>query len=245
MNSPRAPKCTRARQACGLPRKLQTQIISMQPEILVVEDGSGLFPKIGAMLQDRGFQVFLAPDADTALQEVANYNFAAVIVGASREKAAGLHVLAAIKERRADIKTMVVTRLMNPQLPVQAYEMEIDDYIHWPLSSAELNGRVRGLLEFGLGEDAGDWSHADQEAQHDCALRAMGSLVDGFTDSLTMISQSLNDIRQEHREGMEDSLSEELLEIAAQVNKLSENMRQCWHLGGADPVSRSKPPRFH
>ena len=77
----------------------------------------------------------LAPDADTALEEMSNYDFAAVIAGASREQFAGLDVLAAVKEKRSEIKTMVVTRLLNPELPVQAYEMEIDDYIHWPLAA--------------------------------------------------------------------------------------------------------------
>ena len=82
-----------------------------------------------------------------------NYDFAAVIAGASREKSAGLEVLAAVKkEVRPEIKTMVVTNLLNPELPVQAYEMEIDyHYIHWPLSIAELSGRIKGLLEDGRG----------------------------------------------------------------------------------------------
>ncbi len=125
----------------------------MQPEILVVEDGSGLFPKIGAMLQSQGFQVILAPDADIALEEISNYDIAAVIAGASRDQFAGLQVLAAVKEKRAEVKTMVVTRLVDPGLPVQAYEMEIDDYVHWPLSGAELTGRLRGLLEPGVGRE--------------------------------------------------------------------------------------------
>ena len=46
-------------------------------------------------------------------------------------------------------------------------------------------------------------------------IAAMGSLVDGFTNSLAMISQSLEDIRQEHLEGMEEDLSAELMAMAA------------------------------
>jgi DNA-binding response OmpR family regulator len=245
MTSPRAPKFSRAKRARGIPPKYQSQTLSVQPEILVVEDGSGLFPKIGSMLQNGGFQVILVPDADTALQEMLNYDIAAVIAGASREQYAGLNVLAAVKERRAEIKTMVVTRLVNPELPVQAYEMEIDDYIHWPLSGSELTGRLRGLLELGEGEETAGLGRLDDDAPHDHTLMAIGSLVDGFTNSLAMISQSLEEIRQDHLEGMEESLSEELSGIAAQVRKLGDNLRQGWRLGVTEPASGAKPRRFH
>ncbi len=209
-----------------------------------MNDGSGLFPKIGTMLQNQGFQVFMAPDPDTALQEMSNYDFAAVIAGASREQSAGLDVLAAVKEIRPEIKTMVVTRLLNPELPVQAYEMDIDDYIHWPLSIAELSGRIKGLLEDGRGGAASDSELPDLEAQNRSTLAAMGSLVDGFTNSLAMISQSLEDIRQEHRDGMQENLSAELGGIAMQVANLKESLRQVlefWQSAGPWPQCQ-KPP---
>jgi PleD family two-component response regulator len=246
MNSPTMPKFSKARRPNSLPRKFRIQPASSQPEILLVNDGSGLFPKIGTMLQNQGFQVFIAPDPATALQEMSNYDFAAVIAGASREQSAGLDVLSAVKEIRPEIKTMVVTRLLNPELPVQAYEMDIDDYIHWPLSSAELSGRIKGLLENGRVGAESDSELSDLEAQNNSTLTAMGFLVDGFTNSLAMISQSLEDIRQEHREGMQENLSAELSGIALQVAKLSESLRQGWNFGKApDSGTIAKTFRFH
>ena len=188
----------------------------------------------------------LAPDADTALEKVLNNNFAAVIAGASREQSEGLDVLAAVKEKKAEMKTMVVTSLVKPELPVKAYEIEIDDYIHWPLSSAELSGRLKNLLEPGGEGGTNEWDHPDPEAQNKFALTAMGSLVEGFTSSLAMISQSLEDMRQEHLENMAERLSEELFSIASQIQNLSDKMRQCWQLGTAgEPVSMAKEQRFH
>ena len=219
---------------------------SVQPEILVVEDGSGLFPKIGAMLQSQGFHVILAPDADTALQEMSNYDIAAVIAGASREQIAGLQVLAAVKEKRAGVKTMVVTSLVDPGLPVQAYEMEIDDYIHWPLTGEELTGRLRGLIEpFGVGENTGVLGNPKDDSSDAYTIAEIGSLVDRFTDSLSMISQSLEDIRQEHREDMAADLSDDLMAMAALVQTLSDNMRQCWHFKAEEPESKSQTRSFH
>ena len=188
----------------------------------------------------------LAPDADTALEKVLNNTFAAIIAGASQEQPEGLDVLAAVKEKNAEIKTMVVTSLVKPELPVKAYEMEIDDYIHWPLSSAELSGRLKNLLEPGWEGDTREWDHPDPGAQNKFALTAMGSLVEGFASSLAMISQSLEDMRQEHLKDMEEGLSAELFSMASQVQNLSEKMRQCWQLGRAgEPVSMAKEQRFH
>ncbi len=246
MNSATMPKFSKARRPSSLSRKFRIQPVSSQPEILLVSDGSSLFPKIGTMLENQGFQVFIAPDAETALQEMPNYDFSAVIAGASRDQSAGLDVLAAVKEIRPEIKTMVVTRLLNPELPVQAYEMDIDDYIHWPLSTAELSGRIKGLLEIGRGGVPSDSELPDLESQNFSTLAAMGSLVDGFTNSLAMISQSLEDIRQEHREGMQENLSEELSGIALQVDKLRESLRGCWNFGKApEPGTIAQTPRFH
>jgi DNA-binding response OmpR family regulator len=246
MNSPTMPKFSKDRRTSVHTRKFQTQIKAKQPEILLVDDGSDLFPNIGTMLQNHGFQVILAPDAETALKDVLNYDFAAVIAGASREQSAGLDVLAAVKEKRSEIKTMVVTELLNPELPVQAYEMDIDDYIHWPLSSDELSGRLKGLLDNGRGGGPGDSDLLDLQAQESFALTAMGSIVDGFTNSLAMISQSLEDIRQEHLNGMEESLSAELSGFAVQINKLSDSLRRCWRSGSpTEPVSPAKISRFH
>jgi len=247
MNSLRASKFTKAGSACGMPGNCQAQTASVQPEILLVEDGSGLFPKIGDMLQSRGFQVILAPNADMALQEMLNNDIAAVIAGASREQFAGLQVLAAVKEKRAEVKTMVVTRLVDPGLPVQAYEMDIDDYIHWPLSSAELTGRLRSLLEPGVGENSCSLGNPEYESNDAHTFAEIGSLVDRFTDSLAMISQSLEDIRQEHREGMAAELSDDLFSMASLVQNLSDNMRQCWHFEADEPALRdtAQARRFH
>lgn len=248
MNSPRAPKFTRGKNAsCYGYQKCQAQTASAQPEILVVEDGSGLFPKIGAMLQSRGFQVILAPDADTALQEIANYDIAAVIAGASREQFAGLQVLAAVKEKRAGIKTMVVTRLVDPGLPVQAYEMEIDDYLHWPLSGEELTGRIRGLLQSGVVETSGGPGNLEMDSDDAHIIAEMASIVDRLTDSLSMISQSLEDIRQEHQAGMAADLSDDLMAMAAIVQTLRDNIHQYWHWKAKKPPSghRAQSKRFH
>ncbi len=243
MNSPRAPKFTQ--NGPVRPRPVETGLLT--PEILVVEDGTGLLANLAAMLQDSGFHVILAPDAHSARRELANAAVGAVIAGASRQDLSGLRLLAAFQERRAGVKTLVLTSLGSPELPVQAYEMELDDYLHWPLSPAELNHRLKDLLELG-GEDEPDapgLPEAGPDAYSPSA--ALGFLVSRFTESLSQISQSLEDLHQEYLADMADGLAQELQGTAAQIRALRDNLRQGWRLGAPNAASGdpAPPPRFH
>jgi PleD family two-component response regulator len=40
------------------------------PEILLMEDGTGVFKEISRILEEQGFLALLAPDAPTALEEM-------------------------------------------------------------------------------------------------------------------------------------------------------------------------------
>lgn len=243
------PTCSKKKAGtCSHSPNCHVQAASLAPEILVVEDGSGLFAKIGALLQTRGFQVILAPDAATALQEMENYDIGAVIAGASSQQTSGLHVLAAAREKQAGIKTVAVTSLDDPQLDPQAYEMDLDDYLHWPMSSAALTARLAGLL--GVAAEPGIPGVGPEELAPDCGpaqtLAVSTFLVDRFTESLAAISKSLEEIRQSHREGMATELSADLLALTANIQYLSDKIRQVWHFQSDEATSSSgQPLSFH
>ncbi len=117
-----------------------------RPEILLVEDGTGVFDEIGYILQEQGFQVLLAPDALTALQEVGNYQVDVVMVSATRQDPAGLEVLDRAKRLHPEVVTVVLTRGYGNDLPVEAYEAEVDCYLGWPLLPGDLGRRLMNLL---------------------------------------------------------------------------------------------------
>lgn len=246
MSSPGEPKNIRTSRICGSNRQRRRKTAPLAPEILIVEDGSGLLHEFADKLAIGGFQVIFASDANTARQELTNVNIVAVIAGASREYLNGLHVLADFKQWRGEVKTLVATRLVQPELPVQAYEMEIDDYLHWPLTSWELNSRVKNLLETGGGGQMQRFEPPGHESHHTMPLTVMGSLVEGFTRSLALISQSLEDIRQRHQKDRGESLAAELLCLAGQIQKLGEIMQRCRQLGAvAEPAGVSPGKRLH
>ncbi len=245
MNSPRAPKCPAAGNAYGVPRKCQTQLQPLSPAILVVEDGSGLPAKIGALLRDQGLPVIMAPETASPLDLQSDSHILAVIAGATRNQPAALDLLAAVKNYWPGVKTLVVTPLDGPGFPLRAYEMELDDYLHWPLTAAELTGRIKDLLEPDALADLASAGPAADDYVQDRTLSAISSLVDRFTETLALIAQSLADLRQEYRHGLPPGLAVELASLAAQVQKLSDSLRQGWHFQADDTPDRAQSRRFH
>lgn len=245
MPNPRTPKCPQASAPCGVPRKCQVQVEAQPPKILVLADGSGLLAAVAALLAAQGFEVILASDAAAAQRHKYQCEVVAVIAGATRGQADGLELLAAVKAGWPGVKTLAVTRLAGPGLPPLAYELELDDYLHWPLTGAELTARLKSLLSPDLVDkiDRHRTSGADPETAR--ALAEIGSLVDRFTASLAVISQSLEDLRQEYREGMAARLSAELHAIAARVQFLSDSLRHCWHFQADEPPAGDHSRSFH
>lgn len=121
-----------------------------RPEVLLVEDGTGVFEEIGYILQEQGFLVLLAPDAPTALKEVGNYQVDVVMVSATRQNVVGLKVLDRAKCLNPEVITVVLTRGYGSDLPVEAYESEVDCYLGWPVLPGDLGRRLMNLLAVDL-----------------------------------------------------------------------------------------------
>lgn len=124
-----------------------------RPEVLLVEDGTRVYEEIGYILQEQGFLVLLAPDAQTALQEVGNYQVDVVMVSATRQNPTGLQVLDRAKRLYPEVVTVVLTRGYGSDLPVEAYETEVDCYLGWPVLPGNLGRRLMNLLAVDLLEE--------------------------------------------------------------------------------------------
>lgn len=243
MKSPGAPKIPRTATAVKPCCAGDPSPEIWPPEILVVEDGSSVLPIIGAMLQCWGFQVILAPDVSTALQQMWHDQIAAVITGVSRQEERGLDLLDAVKEMRADVKTLVVTHLINPGLPVRAYEMDIDDYLHWPLSGSELSKRLRGLL--GQAGPANSHRCIDPGvAGHQLSPAAVAGVLDGCSELLGQISRAVNSITRKHHEDMPGALRDDLQRLTGLIHTMSRLLCQ-----SPQPAAGTPPPaaprQFH
>jgi response regulator RpfG family c-di-GMP phosphodiesterase len=168
------------------------------PEVLLVEDGTGVFEEIGGILQEQGFQVLLAPDATTALEEMGNYPLDVVMVGATRQDFSGLQVLDQAKCHNPEVVTVVLTRGYGVDLPVEAYESDIDCYLGWPVLPGHLGRRLMSLLAADILEEAPKPQPPSRKLVDQRVWFLLGRFVYEVWNSLNQMNDSLDSLEDDH-----------------------------------------------
>lgn len=198
-----------------------------RPEILLVEDGTGVFEEIGSILQDQGFQVLLAPDASTAMQELGNYQVDIVMVCATRRDPHGLRVLDQAKQQNPDVVTVVLTRGYGSDLPVEAYESEIDCYLGWPVLPGDLGRRLMNLLAADLLDDSPQQQSPSSGLVDRRVWFLLGRFVYEVWDSLNQVSGSLNSLKEyQDNSGSGKSTLSQLQDLSQDITRMSDAVEQ-------------------
>jgi response regulator RpfG family c-di-GMP phosphodiesterase len=192
-----------------------------RPEVLLVEDGSGVFEEIGSILQEQGFQVLLAPDALTALEEMNNYEIDVVMVGATRRDSSGLRVLDQAKCLNPGVVTIVLTRGYGVDLPVEAYESEVDCYLGWPVLPGDLGRRLMNLLA----ADLLDETSRPQPPATGLVDRRVWFLLGRFVyevwNSLNEVSDSLNSLKDNQDNTLMGEKSPQLKNLSQSITHMT------------------------
>ncbi len=116
-------------------------------DILLVGDGTNLLRTIGWVLQYKGFTVKATSSPEAALEALVKKNYDLVIGKLSVDDREVLDILERAKRLNPDVKVMVISANGEAIFPLEAYELEIDDYILMPVSPTELWRRVTQCLE--------------------------------------------------------------------------------------------------
>lgn len=197
-----------------------------RPEVLLVEDGTGVFEEIGSILQDQGFQVLLAPNAETAGQEMGNYQVDVVMVSATRQDLGGLRVLDLAKRLNPKVVTVVLTRGFGGDLPVEAYETDIDCYLGWPVFPGDLGRRLMNLLAGDLLE-AGNHQTAKSEGVVDRQVWfLLGRFVYEVWNSLNQVSDSLSHLHDHPGNSPGGKTGPELEDISRTITRMTDTVQQ-------------------
>jgi CheY-like chemotaxis protein len=116
-------------------------------DILLVGDGTNLLRTIGWVLEYKGFAVKATGSPEAALEALVKKNYDLVIGKLSAADRDVLDILARAKRFNPDVKVIVISADGEAIFPLEAYEVEIDDYILMPVSPTELWRRVSQCLE--------------------------------------------------------------------------------------------------
>jgi signal transduction histidine kinase len=116
-------------------------------DILLIGDGTSLMRTIGWVLEYKGFAVNATATPEAALEALVRKNYDLVVAQLTPDSLEGLDILKRAKRLNPEAKVMVVSGKNDATLPMEAYEVEVDDYILMPVSPTELWRRVNHCLE--------------------------------------------------------------------------------------------------
>jgi two-component system sensor histidine kinase/response regulator len=116
-------------------------------DILLVGDSANLLRTIGWVLEYKGYKVKATANPEAALEALVKKNYDLVIGKLSATDQEVLAILERARRLNPAVKIMAISANGEAVFPLEAYEVEIDDYILMPVSPTELWRRVNQCLE--------------------------------------------------------------------------------------------------
>lgn len=117
--------------------------------ILIVDDNPTNLQLVGQILKKQGFQISVAKDGQTALNQLAGNVFHLVLLDVMMPEMDGIETCKRIKsnEKLKDIPIIFLTARTHPEDIVEGFDAGGVDYITKPFNEAELLARVKTHLD--------------------------------------------------------------------------------------------------
>jgi PleD family two-component response regulator len=119
----------------------------VKSEILLLGDGSNPFRTMSWVLEYRDFSVKALVSPEAALEALVKKNYDLIIAKLSRKEKDNLTILRQAKKINPLTKIMLIKSRLDLAFPLEAYDIDIDDYIIMPISANEFARRVKNCLE--------------------------------------------------------------------------------------------------
>lgn len=119
----------------------------MAESILIIEDDELMRASLELELEAAGYRVLSAASGLEAIEHARERHFDLIVSDVRMEGMSGLEALSAMREFQPAARKIVITGYANPDAPITALKMGVDDYLLKPFSSDELLRSVRAALE--------------------------------------------------------------------------------------------------
>jgi len=130
------------------------------PSLLIVEDDSELSTSLLLYLESEGYEVTLAENGETALEEITRLpGYDLVVLDAKLPDLNGFEVLRQAREDGVRTPVLVLTGLGDHEHKMRGFQVGADDYLTKPFETEELVARIDVLLrrEAEATEEGGDF----------------------------------------------------------------------------------------
>ncbi len=118
------------------------------PHILVVDDDSRIRDLLARYLQDNGFRVTTAVDAEAARGTMRGLTFDLIILDVMMPKESGLDFARSLRAS-SQVPILMLTARAEPEQRIEGLETGVDDYLAKPFDPRELLLRVGNVLRRG------------------------------------------------------------------------------------------------
>jgi two-component system, NtrC family, response regulator HydG len=115
--------------------------------ILVVDDEPSARSALKDLLRSQGYEVDLAADGEAAIERIVELPPDIVVTDLHMPRMGGMELLKALRERQADLPTIVVTSAAEVRSAVEAMSAGATDYLTKPVDFDELVLSIRRALE--------------------------------------------------------------------------------------------------
>lgn len=124
-----------------------------QPRILVVDDEISIRVTLKAFLEDEGFQVEVAEDADKVMDLLSIQDFDVVVTDVVMPRITGVDLLKLIKETKPYVQVILMTGEPNVETASSAVRIGAFDYLTKPIDKPQLIKTVSKAITLKLIED--------------------------------------------------------------------------------------------
>jgi len=115
-------------------------------KLLVVEDEDLIRTMIKVNLECEGFEVHLAQDAETMLEDLKNSRFDMILLDIGLPGMSGIEALGKIREKGFRTPVLMLTAITDIESKITSLELGSDDYLTKPFNIDELIARVKAIV---------------------------------------------------------------------------------------------------
>jgi signal transduction histidine kinase len=162
----------------------------LRPEdILIVNDGSPFLKTIGLILADKGHRTCVTDSPSEALGELSRKYFRLVIVRLQGKAASSPALLNAVKDLNPKARLIILGE--DARLPVEAFQLAVDDYILLPCRPVEVWRRITGCLKALPGAAAPEAVQGKLNATNERGLTKLSLLFHDLRSGLISLQAAL------------------------------------------------------
>ncbi|MCF8092274.1 MAG: sigma-54 dependent transcriptional regulator [Desulfotignum sp.] len=119
----------------------------MKHNILVVDDDPAHARMLKTLISDWGYEVHLADDGDTGVEQVASHSFDIVLLDMKMKRMSGMEALSQIRQYNPSLPVIMMTAYSSVDTAVEALKIGAYDYLTKPLDFDKLKLTIERILE--------------------------------------------------------------------------------------------------